>query len=311
MLTSYSFTDICSMKHSITMFVFILLFTKTFSQEKNQSFSEQLNPSGNPIGGGVDYKNILQKKNANYLVNDKQTLLSALQKAKAGELIYVEDTASIDLSSETNLIIPSGVTLASGRGNKGDGALLFSDSTWSDKEFHSLFTTGGENVRITGLRLRGPNPDILDHDYNLNKVACAVRCQHPALEIDNSELWAWDKWAIYLYITDKAHIHHNYIHHTIRNGYGYGVWLGGSKIEKYAHALIEANLFEACRHCTSKARARVRIWPSPKRLMDMSVPVELVCFQVPLLTTAASPTKAFQPSELPAVLKFQTCPAAA
>lgn len=241
------------MKCQITFIIFILVFTEGFSQENKQSFSQQLNPTGNPIGGGVFYKNIIPKQNANFIVNDKQSLLTALQKAKAGEIIYVEDTASIDLSNETNLVIPSGVTLSSGRGNNSDGALLFSNATWSDKEFHSLFTTGGLNVRITGLRLRGPNPDILDHDYYLNKVACAVRCQHPSLEISNCELWAWDKQAIWLYVSDKAYIHHNYIHHTIRNGYGYGIWIGGSGKEKNARALIEANLFEACRHCIASS----------------------------------------------------------
>ncbi len=237
------------MKKIISLLLFISIFTHCISQETKQRFSLQLNPTGNPIGGGVLYKNTLEKKQANFIINDKQSLLNALQKAKAGDLIYVDDTSNIDLSTETNLVIAAGVTLASGRGNNSEGALIYSDSTWSDKEFHSLFTTGGEHVRITGLRLRGPNPEILDHDYNLNKVACAVRCQHASLEIGNCELWAWDKWAIYLYVSDQANIHHNYIHHTIRNGYGYGVWIGGSMKEINAHALIEANLFEACRHC--------------------------------------------------------------
>ncbi len=237
------------------LFILLVCLNLNFclSQNKKLSFSEQLNPTQNPIGGGIFFKNILAKQKANYLANDKQSLLVALQKAKAGDIIYVDDTSIIDLSTETNLVINAGVTLASGRGNNSEGALIFSDSTWSDKEFHSLFTTGGENVHITGLRLRGPNPEILDHDYNLNKVACAVRCQHPALEIDNCELRAWDKWAIYLYVSDKAYIHHNYIHHTIRNGYGYGIWIGGSGKEKNANALIEANLFEACRHCIASS----------------------------------------------------------
>ena len=245
--------DICKMKLIFKIYFMFLVSSPAYSQVDKPWFSYQLNPTGNPIGGGRYYKAIIERRSANFIVNDKASLLAALQNAQSGQLIYVDDTATINLSDKTNSIIPEGVTLASGRGNQSEGALIFSNSTFSDKEFNSMFTTGGKNVRITGLRLRGPNPDILDHDYQLNKVACGIRSQHTLLEVDNCELWAWDKWAIWLYVSDQSHIHHNYIHHTIRNGYGYGVWIGGSGKEQYANALIEANLFEACRHCIASS----------------------------------------------------------
>lgn len=240
-------------KAAVSCIVFIALLCCNKRVEAQKTFSEQLNPTGNPIGGGKGYNLSADPSKADYLVHNKTELLADLKRASPGQIIYVSDTVTIDLSSEDNLIIPGGVTLASGRGDHSSGALLYSHSTYSDKEFHSLFTTGGEHVRITGLRLRGPNPDILDHDFNLNKVACAVRCRHASLQIDNCELWAWDKQAIWLYVSDKAYIHHNYIHHTIRNGYGYGIWIGGSGKENHANALIEANLFEACRHCIASS----------------------------------------------------------
>jgi hypothetical protein len=66
---------------------------------------------------------------------------------------------------------------------------------------------------------------------------------HPNLEVDNCELWGWSHAGIFLKRGAlKAHIHHNNIHHNQRSGLGYGVCLD------QADALIEANLFDWCRH---------------------------------------------------------------
>jgi pectate lyase len=56
-------------------------------------------------------------------------------------------------------------------------------------------------------------------------------------------LWGFSHAAVFLKTgASKAHIHHNYIHHNQRSGLGYGVCLD------QADALIEANLFDWCRH---------------------------------------------------------------
>lgn len=217
------------------------------------NFSSKLNPTGNPIGGGLCYTNMVNKDGANFVVNNKQGLKSALLSATSGQIIYVEDNAVIDLSGEKNLVIPGGVTLASGRGKNGSlGALLFSNSLFPQSDTAAVFVTGGPNVRITGLRLKGPNPDIWDHDYS-GGVGNALRNFHSDLEVDNNEIYAWDKWAIYLYISKDAHIHHNYFHENIREGYGYSVWVGGAGNEVNSNSLIEANLFRGCRHCVASS----------------------------------------------------------
>ncbi len=151
------------------------------------------------------------------------------------------------------LTIPAGVTLASGRGKgKLNGALLYSNSYHPENALRSMLTTGGANVTITGLRLKGPSAEMLDHDTRRG-VANAIRSQHQNLTVSNCEIWAWNKWAIWLYISRNAYIHHNYIHHTILAGYGYPIWCGGAGSEKGATALIEANLFEAGRHCIASS----------------------------------------------------------
>jgi hypothetical protein len=70
-----------------------------------------------------------------------------------------------------------------------------------------------------------------------------IQATHPHLEVDNCELWGWSHAAIDLRRgASKAYIHHNYIHHNQRSGLGYGV------CHDQADSLIEANLFDWCRH---------------------------------------------------------------
>lgn len=207
------------------------------------NFSSALNPTGNPIGGGRCYSAVVSRLVAQYVVSTKSSLKNALLQATSGQIVYVDDTATIDLTGEHDLIIPGGVTLASGRGKDGSlGALIYSNSYYPTDT--PLFKTGGTNVRITGLRLRGPNPEFVDHDYTgRGGFANGIKSNHTNLRIDNNELYAWDKWAVWLYIQDGARIDHNYFHDTKANGYGYHIWTGGAGSETNGLTTIEANLF--------------------------------------------------------------------
>ena len=205
---------------------------------------DQLNPTGDPIGGGPGYRDVKSPQQAAFVVGNKAELIEVLRKARPGMVVYVRDEATIDMTGADDQTIPGGVTLASGRGRDGSqGALVYSGSLTDEAKFIPLFKTGGKGVRVTGLRLRGPLAEIGDHHYDQIKIANGLRADHKDLEVDNCELWAWNKWAIDLAVAGGARVHHNYIHHTRRWGYGYGVWVrGGGK------ALIEANLFDFSRH---------------------------------------------------------------
>lgn len=219
--------------------------------------SPLLNPTGEPIGGWVGYQARINAAEATYRVASRAALEAALAQARSGEVIYVEDAAVIDLSG-AHLRIPAGVTLASGRGEGGSpGALLFSNSLYAnsnggDAPDDYLFKTAGPGVRVTGLRLRGPYGHVGDHAYDVVGVANGIRGSHGWLEVDNSELWDWNKWAIDLEVARGDRIHHNYIHHTTRSGYGYGVWVRGSGTttppSEDEVPRIEANLFDFNRH---------------------------------------------------------------
>ena len=223
---------------------------------------EQLNPTGDPIGGGPGYRDIKTAAEANVVVSTREELINALQKARSGMLVYVRDDAEIDMTGAVDIAIPGGVSLAGGRGRNGSrGALIYSNSFTENNKYQGLFATGGEDVRITGLRIRGPFGEVGDHHYQVVMVANGVRANHENVEIDNCELWSWNKWAIDLAVAGGAHVHHNYIHHTRRWGYGYGIWVRGGGM-----AVLEANLFDYCRHhigsgaqATSSYEARFNI----------------------------------------------------
>ncbi len=215
-----------------------------------------------PIGGGQGYRNIVTS--GDYTVGTEDELVDALAKAQPGQVVYVKDDAELDFTvrvraQEFVLQLPGGVTLASGRGNDGSqGALIYSD------EFKTspLIRVTGPNARITGLRLRGPDSKMRWTElprlsqmggselYYKFPTSDGIRCTHPGLEVDNCEISAWGHGGMYLLDdAEKAHVHHNYIHHCRRRGLGYGVSLNG------VEALIESNIFDYCRHSVAATGA--------------------------------------------------------
>ncbi|MFC6099480.1 hypothetical protein [Olivibacter domesticus] len=233
------------------------------NRSKNVQISDDV-VDGEYVGGlnnGTPvYKNIVNKRT--YNVKNKTELIDALKRSKRGEVVYIKDDAVIDLSNVKKLIIPGGVTLASGRG-KGNskGALLFTKTNGT----RPLIGTGGNDIRITGIRIEGPDTEIYAkgnalagksaEDLKKNRlnyyrknmygvpVSDGVTSWHQNLEIDNCELYGWTYGAIHLRGKGvRSNIHHNYIHHNQRFGLGYGVVLDGST------ALIKANLFDFNRH---------------------------------------------------------------
>ncbi len=213
-----------------------------------------------PLGGGRGYTRLVT--NPTYRVKTEEELMEALKKAKSGELVYVDDAAELDFSpwimaEELVLIVPEGVTLASGRGRDGSPGALLQSAAFKTQPF---IETGGANVRITGLRIQGPDPKVRDvpldrwakqgdksgdgrKTYYAFPTSDGIRARHPKLEVDNCELWGWSHGAVDLKpgATD-ARVHHNFIRHNQRAHLGYGVVLDRATV------LIESNIFDANRH---------------------------------------------------------------
>ena len=221
-----------------------------------------------PVGGGKGYAKAVAKRD--YVVKSAVELMDALFRAASGQVIYVDDKAEIDMSVlvaayQRRLVIPEGVTLASGRGQKGSqGGMIYSD------EFRTspLIEVGGKNVRISGLRLGGPDPKVRaedlayltqvgrkttgdksgNGDYYRFPASDGIVSIYAGLEVDNCEIGGWSHAGVYGHAADSAarvtmHVHHCNIHHCQRDGLGYGVSVGDG-----CEALVEANLFDYTRH---------------------------------------------------------------
>ena len=209
-----------------------------------------------PLGGGLGYvKTVTQ---GDYTVPDLEGLLAALAQATAGQVVFIPGETEIDLTTriyieQLVLEIPSGVTLAGNRGHDGSqGALLTSDALKTPV----MIRATGPDVRVTGIRLRGPNPKrYLDHHrrafgpdgggheyYYKFPTSNGIMTEHPRLQVDNCEIAAFSHGGIYLTQGEGHHIHHNFIHHCQYNGLGYGI------CHDRAASLIEFNRFDWNRH---------------------------------------------------------------
>ena len=209
-----------------------------------------------PIGGGSGYVNIIAE--GDYTVQNLDTLLDALSKAKSGQVVFIAAETVIDLTAriyidQLVLEIPEGVTLAGDRGyGKSKGALLTSDALKTPV----MIRAAGPDVRITGLRIQGPNPKrYLDHHgrsfregaagheyYYKFPTSNGITTKYPRLEVDNCEISGFSHAGVYLVTAGGHHIHHNHIHHCQYQGLGYGI------CHNTASSVIEQNLFNWNRH---------------------------------------------------------------
>ena len=234
--------------------IVVVANTAIAAAPEKETFGAEANPTGNPIGGDKGYTKLVTR--FDFKVATADELIAALGKAKAGQVVYIDDKAEIDLTKRVKeekfvLEIPGGVTLASGRGRDGSaGALLMS----SELKTQPLIRVKGSNVRITGLRVRGPDPERRTAElskrlkeggrklYYAFPTSDGISCNQAKLEVDNCEISGWSHAGVFLRKGATAHVHHNHIHHCQRHGLGYGVCLN------QATAKIEANRFDWCRH---------------------------------------------------------------
>ena len=239
-----------------------------------------------PIGGGHGYTRILT--NGDYTAESLEQLVESLQNAEPGQVVFIPGETEIDMTTliyidKLVLEVPAGVTLAGERGHNGSrGALLTSDAL----DTPVMIRPAGPSVRVTGLRIRGPNTKrYLDHHqrafnggggghayYYKFPTQDGIRTQYDDLEVDNCDLSGFGHSAVYLESGKEHQLHHNFIHHCQYNGLGYGV------SHNTASSLIEFNLFDFNRHsiagtgrpgCTYLARHNVELGTSLSHCFDM------------------------------------------
>jgi hypothetical protein len=171
--------------------------------------------------------------------------------------VYVQNHVELDLSGEHTIYIGQGVSIIGGRTARERGPRLF---TTSRPEVLFVLQdidedpehTGGDNVRISGLRIDGGAMDVGEEE-ELGSTAIAIRGANN-VEIDNNEIYGWRGTAVDVEddqgrISRETNamtirIHDNFIHHNQHEGQeGYGV-----SVSHGAYALIEKNVFDYNRH---------------------------------------------------------------
>lgn len=193
------------------------------------------------VGGGAGYDRCVGPASADRIVDTREDLLTALDGAE--RVVYVADDAEIDLTGASNIPLKPGVTLASGRGRDGSGGgLVYTDSSprW-------LFRSRADDVRVTGLRLRGPRTAYFDPREEPgapeDAYSCGLHLFGETAEVDNCELFGWPHAAIAFGAREQpteSFAHHNAIHHNRMETLGYGIELydGWCRIE---HTYFDAN----------------------------------------------------------------------
>ncbi len=201
------------------------------------------------VGGGFNYKLAINRVNANYTVSNSRDLVDALTNALAGDIIYIAQNIDVtDLPRP--LVIPGGVTIASNRGwNTNLGAKIIDKKFVSFDNEQPLFITNGENIRITGLQICGPNGESLDFDYKTRGFANFIKVCHNNFTFDNNYIQDYDKWAIWLYKYNGSKICYNTFRWIRLEGFGYAIWCGGTEAAAGHSVDVYGNYFEGIRHC--------------------------------------------------------------
>lgn len=205
-------------------------------------------------GGGVNYGYWV--KNSTTPIRTADELIRRLENAQNGDVIYVADDAVIDLRgrhTDAPVEIKNGVTLASGRGKNGSKGGLIKCSA---KDRDVLFRVTGDNVRITGLRIEGPD---MTSDGEIEDIVTgvSVKMSTPGaannILIDNNEVYGWQDVGVSVTNVKNVRILQNEFHHNLFEkltlippdhfGGGYGIEVGD-----YGGASIEQNVFHHNRH---------------------------------------------------------------
>lgn len=257
---------------------------QTWIEVNGESFGARPDDRG-PIGGGVGYADVMTQ--GDHIATNLDELIEALGKATAGQVVFIPGETEMDLTARIYieglvLEVPAGVTLAGNRGQDGSkGAILTSDSLKTP----GMIRAAGPDVRITGLRLRGPNPKrYMDHHrrsfaegrgheyYYKLPTSNGIVSSHDRTRVDNCEISGFSHGGIYLSGGSGHRVHHCFIHHCQYQGLGYGV------VINMAQVLIEYNLFDHNRHSIAgtgrsgeayEARHNVELGVSLSHCFDM------------------------------------------
>lgn len=198
----------------------------------------------NPIGGGAGYASPhgYTEAGANYVVRTASALSAALKLATAQQVIWL--AADITCPSVASL-----GTLKSKAAMASDGHTISQPYTTST--FMAPVIWGETNAIFSGVNFKGPGGMV-----GMNGPGnCAIRGISGAkrIEVENVEISQFPCGGVYFYgggmiwnddgPNGRHWVHHSYIHHIQKHGYGYGISQEGP-----CSYLAEACRFDRCRH---------------------------------------------------------------
>jgi len=234
--------------------------------------STDYNTPGNwiyPLGGGAGYSTsrIYNQSDATHVITSGMTadqFISTVSNAKAGDIIFIPSTVTVDLTNRYRIPIPAGVTICGDRGDAGStGGTIYRDhhrsDDWNDTTWSHQFTfLVADNVRVTGLNVVCTD---MEEDEPLEALGKAFRVAFYmntgcSMELDNCEVYGWSYSGILTLAGGFQYMHHNYMHHCHARGFGYCLTLQGVN----AYALVIANVFDWTRHALSTTGDPTQNW---------------------------------------------------
>ncbi|WP_025666930.1 FG-GAP repeat domain-containing protein [Aquimarina megaterium] len=242
----------------------VILTLTLIGCSKSDDFTEQDShtKSLNSCSTAIPNNDPIDSNNANFRVKNLSELKDAIHQAVDGNIIYIEDNATINVAEFDTIVINKSITLASGRGiHEKCGALIKTDayglvnattspSQWVNNSYSShlpILVIQSSGVRITGIRFQGPYGNIESNRARL-KVKKGINIANASenVVIDNCELYDFPYYAIGVEknVNNKIIIKHNHFHNNRQSDYGYGVAIGGEA----AFSLVTHNIFDKNRH---------------------------------------------------------------
>lgn len=201
---------------------------------------------------------------------DAEKFENDVESAKPGTVFELDPDLTLDLTNRY-ITIPSAVTIRGDRRGLRRGPELFSKGVPGNTVLEIL----GSDVRITGLRVRGPSrstdgsPDARGILYNSDRLIF-----HGSI-VDHNDMSDWTLAAVDVRGGDLAgycqagddnagttqenvRITRNFLHHNRKQGEGYGV-----ETKNGGHSFIDGNTFLNNRHAIAaggQARTIYRAW---------------------------------------------------
>ncbi|TKB69808.1 MAG: hypothetical protein E8D45_13575 [Nitrospira sp.] len=189
-------------------------------------------------------------------VPQEKDFARAVNEARWGTVVEVDPGVSLALTTPLPLSVPEGVTIRGDRRGLRFGPELSVPQGFEGTMLDIRFS----DVRVTGLRLRGPSRSTVDEASNKDARAIDVLDSATRVLIDHNDISDWPAQGVRVVMADEpavcndhrdprgarpnnVRVTRNFIHHNQKQNRGYGV-----QAHINSFPLIDGNTFVSNRH---------------------------------------------------------------